>query len=102
MICPECGKPFQQKTVTQKYCSKKCGNRYRKKHGVEWVSITFRCAKCGRRVETDPKARDMRTRFCSAECEKKYWRHPPHEQKGYRQTYRSLREMEACERKTNQ
>ena len=102
MICPECGKQFAPLSVTQKYCSSKCGQRYRRKHGVTLVSVTFRCAQCGRKVVTEPERRDMRTRFCCAECERKYWKHPPHEQNGYRQNFRSLREMEAWERKTNQ
>lgn len=101
MNCPNCGKGFNPKSVNQRYCSAKCGNQYRRKYGVERVSITFRCAQCGHRVVTDPNRRDRRTRFCCAECEKKYWRHPPHEQKGYNQNYRSLSEMESWERRTN-
>lgn len=44
----------------------------------EYPSITFECSKCGRQVTTDG-IKDHRTRFCSQECEKRYWRHPPYE-----------------------
>ena len=78
IACPECGRIFVP-SLNQLYCSKKCSFRYYKKHGpVGYPSVTFNCAKCGRVVATDGK-KDRRSRFCSPECEKRYWRHPPHE-----------------------
>lgn len=50
-------------------------------------SITFLCANCHCVVTTDSHLQmDKRTRFCSAKCEKNYWRrvtrHPARERKG--------------------
>lgn len=83
-ICLNCGKPMEIRTVVQLYCSKKCREEYyrskdRKVTEANWPSITFACAKCGTVVTTRPDIRDRRTRFCSAACEKKYYRHPPWE-----------------------
>lgn len=104
MKCPECGKEFAPLTVVQKYCSTACGARYRRKHEgeVRYPSITFTCAnyKCGRLVVTDGK-KDKRTRFCCAECEKKYWKHPPHEGPALRTNFHSVSEYASWERRTN-
>lgn len=89
MFCKCCGRLIKNPAPDQMYCTVECGNRYRKEHGEEvqkaWPSITFNCGHCGRLVVTEEGAKDKRTRFCSASCEKKYWRHPPHEQEGYYQ-----------------
>lgn len=82
--CLNCGKPMEMRTVVQLYCSKRCQMEYYRTHKREaidarWPSITFNCAKCGRTVTTEPGSDDRRTKFCSPECEKKYWRHPPWE-----------------------
>lgn len=84
--CRYCGGAFTIRTVTQKFCCKTCRDRYfdrLRREGIreERVSITFRCANpsCGRVVVTETDRPDMRTRFCCAQCEKKYWRHPPHD-----------------------
>lgn len=83
-ICLNCGKPMEMRTVVQLYCSKKCREEYyrskdRKVTEANWPSVTFACAKCGTVVTTRPEIRDRRTRFCSAACEKAYFRHPPWE-----------------------
>lgn len=81
-ICPVCGKEFEAGRVTQKYCSAYC-RRYAHRHGVndhgrssrkkEALRI-FRCLKCGRLVRVTETS-DRRTKFCSAHCERLYWKH---------------------------
>ena len=87
MKCKYCGETIPNPAPDQMYCSVECGAKYRKEHPEEaqraWPSIEFDCACCGRHVVTEEGTSDRRTRFCSHSCEKKYWRHPPHEQKGY-------------------
>lgn len=80
MICPNCKTCFEPKAVNQLYCSPECGEKYRRKNptAIRFPTISFNCAHCGKAVVTDGK-RDQRTRFCCQACEKKYWRHPPHE-----------------------
>ena len=99
-ICPWCRRSFEPK-LNQIYCSKKCGNKYRKTygHGVGYSSITFACSVCGRTVVTEPP-KDKRSRFCSVECEKKYWKHPPHENPAQFTNFRSVREYMGYERRT--
>lgn len=46
----------------------------------------FYCRDCGKKVRTDGKL-DRRTTFCSASCEKKFWRHPTWENKESSTTY---------------
>lgn len=79
--CLNCGEVFSPGTVIQKFCCEKCGKEYRRTHNMDdlYPSITFNCAKCGRTVVTEGGTKDKRSRFCCAECEKKYWRHPPNE-----------------------
>lgn len=103
MICLECGAAFQPRTVVQKYCSLRCGERYRRKNRgkILYPSIAFQCARCGRTVVTEEGSRDMRTRFCSAVCEKKFWRHPPWESESSRINFRSAEEYASYERRTN-
>lgn len=36
----------------------------------------FWCRQCGEHVVADPMFGDMRTVFCSRQCEKKYWKKP--------------------------
>lgn len=103
IICLECGIRFMPKTVVQKYCSSKCGNRYRKKYRSEmkYPSIIFQCSQCGRTVITEGGTGDMRTKFCSAVCEKKFWRHPPWENTSSRINFRSTEEYASYEQHTN-
>lgn len=96
--CPLCEKEFIPVNSQQKYCSAYCGNKYRRIHGsgVPYEPIEFYCAYCRKRVITDGKS-DKRTRFCCAEHEKKYWRHPPFEKSALTKV-RSLRELEYFEK----
>ncbi|MCD7882511.1 MAG: hypothetical protein LUI87_02215 [Lachnospiraceae bacterium] len=107
MKCPNCGKEFTALTVIQKYCSTKCGYQYRKIHPPEYPSITFDCANCGKKVVTDG-IRDKRSRFCCAECEKKYWKHRPWDETNKRRDsgsarmqFHSVEEYASWERRTN-
>lgn len=101
MICPECGKAFTPQTVTQKYCSRACGDKYRyKTGGAHRPSITFTCAQCGKNVVTEGGS-DMRTRFCCQSCEKKFWRHPHWETPYTNCTFSSVDRYLSYERKTN-
>ena len=104
MKCKQCGREFPQMTVVQKYCSSACGAKYRRTHDMkaEYPSISFRCAKCGRMVVTDGTSQDKRTRFCSAECEKNWWRHPPYEHDHKNQNFRSIAAYASWERRTNE
>ena len=49
-----------------------------------------------------PFTRDMRTRFCSESCEKKYWRHPPFESITSRMNFHSFQEYMSWEQRTNE
>lgn len=101
MKCLQCGTSFTPLSVNQLYCSETCGDRYRRRHGAPgFPSIQFDCAYCGRTVVTDG-VKDKRTRFCCEQCERKYWRHPPHERKSSRMNFRSFDEYARYERKTN-
>lgn len=80
--CPVCGKEFEAGRITQKYCSAYC-RRYAHRHGVnnhgrssrkKEALRTFRCLKCGRLVRVT-ESTDRRTKFCSAHCERLYWKH---------------------------
>lgn len=80
--CLQCGAEFSPKHERSRFCSDYCRRRfYYCGNHVPRVSITFTCANpnCGRTVVTETERLDKRTRFCCKECEKKYWRHPPHE-----------------------
>lgn len=73
--------------------------------GLKIPSIEFDCASCGRHVITEGYRADgrpdMRKRFCSAACEKKYWRHPPSDRSGSCYTFQSLSQAESWEKRTN-
>jgi len=100
--CLNCGAEFVMRAVNQIYCCKKCAERYVYLHhgGPPHIVLSFDCAMCGRPVVTSDK-HDKRTRFCSHECEKKYWRHPPWENETCNVNYRSVGEYLAHERRTN-
>lgn len=81
-VCAVCGQEFIADRVTQKYCSSYC-RRYAHRHGAnnhvrssrkKEALRTFRCLKCGKLVRvTEPT--DRRIKFCSAHCERLYWKH---------------------------
>ena len=59
MKCQVCGREFEPHRRDQKYCSKKCRNKYRNvKHEVK------KCECCGREYV----ARAANQRFCSERC----------------------------------
>lgn len=68
--------------------------------------VEFDCANCGRHVVTEILKKngrpDMRRRFCCAECEKKYWRHPPQDRESSRQNFSSIRQYASWEKRTNE
>ena len=81
-ICVVCGSPFTADRVTQKYCSSSC-RRYAHRNGLNVhetaksgndIIRSFYCLKCGKLVVV-AEQRDKRTKFCSAHCERLYWKH---------------------------
>lgn len=102
-VCPNCGKMFEPVNSNQLYCCKRCQWTYvnRHKHGVGYASVTFTCAMCGHTVVTEG-GRDKRSRFCSPECEKRYWRHPPYECESNRTNFHTIDEYASWERRTNE
>ncbi len=82
--CPTCGTMFMAGRISQKYCSAAC-RRYAHRHGMndhkepapgEKSLRTFRCMRCGVRVKVTSRY-DKRKKFCSAHCERLYWKHSP-------------------------
>ncbi len=104
MRCLNCEKEFMPLTVIQKYCSAKCGRQYRHKNKgkIEYPSITFCCAQCGKKVVTEEGSGDKRERFCSRACEKKFWKHPHWENTATRINFRTAEEYFGYERRTNE
>lgn len=103
MKCPNCNEEFSPRAVNQIYCSTRCGDQYRRKHGAhKRISITFNCSNCGRTVVTEPENGDKRTRFCSESCEKKYWKHPPCDYPSTFKNFRSVDEMLGYEKWANE
>ena len=85
VVCPVCGKLFTAGRITQKYCSAAC-RRYAVRHGMighdaagqhESIMRTFHCLRCGVLV-TVKSPTDRRIKFCSAHCERLYWKHSKH------------------------
>lgn len=80
MQCINCNKYFEQQAVNQKYCSQRCKKQYYRKTTKEerqemWITNdSFNCSHCGKLVVKDTTKIDMRTRFCSNACCKKYWK----------------------------
>ena len=98
--CRQCGCEFTP-VLNQIYCSEKCRViQNRKKGELGYPSITFSCAKCGRVVVTEGK-KDKRSRFCSPECEKKYWRHPPYEHPTSNTMFHNVGDYLSYERRSN-
>lgn len=101
--CLNCGEEFTPGTVVQKYCCRKCGNEYRRTHNIDdqYPSITFTCSHCGKVVVTEGGCKDKRTRFCSPQCEKKFWRHPHWEHESTNINFASIKQYESWEKFTN-
>ena len=83
--CLVCGAMFTADRITQKYCSAFC-RRYAHRYGLidrgehpkgADVVREFHCVRCGTLV-TIVDGRDKRTKFCSAHCERLYWKHSQH------------------------
>lgn len=92
--------------VNQMYCCKECGDKYRRTHNVQelYPSLRFECACCGKTVITEEGSRDKRTRFCSPECEREYWRHQYLKENvstHQRMNFHSVEEYFSYERRTN-
>ena len=104
MKCLNCGEEFVQLSVNQKYCCKECGKKFRRTHKVAllYPSITFSCSQCGKTVVTEDGSGDMRTRFCSESCEKKFWKHPHWENSHTRMNFHNVDEYAGYERQTDE
>ncbi len=76
MRCKVCGEEFIPHHPLQKYCSSYCKNKAKRVLDMkeEWPARIFDCAQCGQRVVTEPGTGDRRTRFCSEECQRKFYR----------------------------
>lgn len=73
--CRICGAKIKgaQSWQLPDFCSKSCKAKHRVYFGtVDTKGRLFNCKQCGKEVVTGEK--DRRSVFCSAECEKKYWR----------------------------
>lgn len=103
--CPVCGEKFEKIHRLQVYCSETCyqaADRRKVKAQRLRPSVRFECAHCGKTVITDPESGDKRSRFCSKECERKYWRHPPQDYSPRNQCFQSAGQIAAYEKRTNE
>ena len=113
MKCLECGIEFAEGTVVQKFCSIRCQrkNQRKRKHISQeerermYPAREFQCAYCGHRVVIQAGiSSDQRTKFCSGQCEKRYWKHPSPRRipaNNRMHTYHSINEYASYERKSN-
>lgn len=81
VICPICGKKFEPKRASQRFCSRICQRKaYRMQKerkpldSCGLVLRRFTCVRCGTVVNVTDSA-DRRTKFCSSRCERLYWKH---------------------------
>lgn len=104
MKCLNCGSEFSKRAANQLYCCRKCGDEYRKEHNINilYPSLSFNCSECGHMVVTEYGYKDKRTRFCSRECERKFWKHPHWENPSTRINFNSIDEYEKYEKRTNE
>lgn len=68
-ICPNCQCEYE---TSDSFCSDECYHEWRSKQGLKRPPNRFYCAKCGKFVDDS----GMKTRFCSARCERLYYKHP--------------------------
>lgn len=103
MKCLNCNEEFIPLSVNQLYCCTKCGVKYRKSHDTSYLypSIEFNCTMCGKKVVTEEGLKDKRTRFCSNECEKKYWKHPFYEHESNNTNFHNINHYISWEKRTN-
>lgn len=64
MKCLQCGTEFEPHSWNRKFCSAKCGNKYRYKPKTTPRVYNNTCAVCGKTFE----ARSSATKYCSPEC----------------------------------
>lgn len=79
--CKNCGKKLTGHQTT--WCSVKCSRKWYKVHPKKYVDTApsddvgiireFECKKCGKRVWVTEES-DLRTVFCSRQCESNYWK----------------------------
>lgn len=101
-VCPNCGKEFHTDNYGKVYCCTKCGAQYRAKGGrISYPVGTFTCAYCGRAVTTEG-GKDKRTRFCCADCEKRYWKHPPESKPSTIRNFHSAQQYAGYEKWSNE
>ena len=74
MNCLQCGAEFEPRSWNKKFCSAKCGNKYRYKPKTTPRVYNNTCTVCGKEFE----ARSSATKYCSPEC---YRRRNPSKQK---------------------
>lgn len=79
MKCLMCGMTFEKRTSYHRYCSDACRNKaqtrgLKRQHATAAFSAyEFDCRNCGDHIIVmDPD--DHRSVYCSATCEKAYWR----------------------------
>lgn len=95
-----CGSVFTKRTPYHRYCSQSCRSRAQerklnKQHALSaFAAYEFECRNCGCHVVvTDPA--DHRSVYCSAACERSYWRRVTKRPTAL--TVRYASEMEAAE-----
>lgn len=75
-VCVNCGKPFETVYPAQIYCSHSCTyeanlQQKREQWAAAYVSRTFTCKECGRKVTT--QCGNTSSVFCSYECQQRYF-----------------------------
>ena len=79
--CRYCKKVYESRNPRSKYCSEKCnradyyenGIKHRNAFPGDKIVREFTCRCCGRLVDVVDK-KDQRETYCSAQCERSYWR----------------------------
>lgn len=79
--CAACSRPFIPRRRDQRYCCEAC-RRLGYRQGLcdhrdeeaDTAIRAFSCAQCGKLVKVTVPG-DKRQKFCSARCERLYWKH---------------------------